>query len=413
MKRNTESKPISTLVRQCGRGKVNLQPDFQRGPVWSKAQKRMLVDTVLRDMDIPKIYLREVANGDYEHEVIDGQQRLRAVIDFCAGEFQTERTTIDGKEFPPMSYDDLDKVEDALREQFDSYNFSVVYIRDASEDEVEDMFLRLQGGSPLNAQERRNAISGTVRDFAREMSKHAFFQNCKFNDHRYKFAHVASQMMLLELSGGACNIKKPDLDKMYDKQEFGKNAPEAREMKKTLECLHKAFPGKTPELEMFNSLSMFLLLRYLRKNFAIIGREEEIGEWFVGFEKMRHDDSDKPTDKRENELIEYQEKTRHATDSEDSLNYRQRVLRTHLFGAIPDLQRLDKQRAFTEEQRLAIWRRDKGICQIKNKCDGVKCEWDDPWHADHIKPWSKSGETTVANGQVACAACNLAKGNDG
>jgi 5-methylcytosine-specific restriction endonuclease McrA len=42
---------------------------------------------------------------------------------------------------------------------------------------------------------------------------------------------------------------------------------------------------------------------------------------------------------------------------------------------------------------------------------GKKLGWDDDWHADHIVPFSKGGATTVANGQVACAGCNLAKSN--
>ena len=46
------------------------------------------------------------------------------------------------------------------------------------------------------------------------------------------------------------------------------------------------------------------------------------------------------------------------------------------------------------EQRLAIYRRDGGLCKIALKCKGDKCEWDN-WAADHIKPWFKGGKTTV------------------
>ena len=53
-------------------------------------------------------------------------------------------------------------------------------------------------------------------------------------------------------------------------------------------------------------------------------------------------------------------------------------------------------RLFSHEQRLAIFRRDQGICQVKFKCQDRK-------------PWSKGGKTIVANGQVACILCNSAK----
>jgi 5-methylcytosine-specific restriction endonuclease McrA len=81
----------------------------------------------------------------------------------------------------------------------------------------------------------------------------------------------------------------------------------------------------------------------------------------------------------------------------------------NLLEQFPNLSRKDNQRGFTHVQKLAIFRRDKGICQVARKCDGVKITWDD-WHADHHVPWSKGGKTTVENGQVSCSACNLSKG---
>ncbi|MEA2895847.1 MAG: hypothetical protein QOJ84_1462 [Bradyrhizobium sp.] len=68
------------------------------------------------------------------------------------------------------------------------------------------------------------------------------------------------------------------------------------------------------------------------------------------------------------------------------------------------------QRLFTHDQRMAIYRRDKGVCQLHIKCDGMKCDWDS-WEADHIRPRAKGGRTTVINGQVACLACNPSKGD--
>jgi predicted restriction endonuclease len=37
-----------------------------------------------------------------------------------------------------------------------------------------------------------------------------------------------------------------------------------------------------------------------------------------------------------------------------------------------------------------------------------------PWHefeADHLKPWSKEGKTTIENGQVLCRFHNRTKSN--
>ena len=53
------------------------------------------------------------------------------------------------------------------------------------------------------------------------------------------------------------------------------------------------------------------------------------------------------------------------------------------FEAVPDVELKDDQRLFSHEQRLAIYRRDGGICQIATKCQGEKWDWDN-WCAYHI-----------------------------
>src|SRR5204862_3973084 len=110
--------------------------------------------------------------------------------------------------------------------------------------------------------------------------------------------------------------------------------------------------------------------------------------------------------------VAYQSWTSHTTDSMESLAYRHKILSRDFFLFFPDIKALDEERMFSDEQRLAIFRRDNGVCQLHLKCEGKKMGWNDDWHADHKVPYSKGGPTTVASGVVACAACNLAKGGE-
>ena len=82
MCRHSEIWTVAGVVRR--QAAINPQPPYQRGPVWTLAQKQLLVDSILRDLDIPKLYLRELAEEDWLHEVIDGQQRMRAICEFRA-----------------------------------------------------------------------------------------------------------------------------------------------------------------------------------------------------------------------------------------------------------------------------------------------------------------------------------------
>ncbi len=98
-----------------------------------------------------------------------------------------------------------------------------------------------------------------------------------------------------------------------------------------------------------------------------------------------------------------------CTDATDSIRFRMDFMLNDLLGKFPSLARKDGQRTFTHQQRLAVYRRDGGMCQLKLKCNGEKVAWDD-WECDHGQPHTKGGPTTVENGVVACADCNRVKG---
>ena len=66
-----------------------LNPYFQRRSVWDP-QASLLIDSILRRMPVPKIYMRtklDVRTQRIRREVVDGQQRLRAILAFANNEF--------------------------------------------------------------------------------------------------------------------------------------------------------------------------------------------------------------------------------------------------------------------------------------------------------------------------------------
>ena len=63
-------------------------------------------------------------------------------------------------------------------------------------------------------------------------------------------------------------------------------------------------------------------------------------------------------------------------------------------------------RQFSMEDRLTMYARQLNKCAICNKTFDMK-----DMHADHVKPWSRGGKTTLDNGQMLCTTCNLKKSN--
>ena len=87
-----------------------------------------------------------------------------------------------------------------LRIRFDTYSLDIVQIDDADEDEVREMFLRLQSGTTLRAQEKRNAYPGKMRDFVKDLASHRFFESVGFSNSRYTHDLIAAQLVCLELT---------------------------------------------------------------------------------------------------------------------------------------------------------------------------------------------------------------------
>lgn len=407
MQINKKPMPLTTI--NGIRKRINTNPDFQRPPVWATSQKQLLVDTILRGYDVPKLYWRRTGTKPDTYDVVDGQQRLRALWDFVDGNFKLDKKAdpIDGEAVAGCDYQNL---PDELRSRFDVYALDVVVLEDTDEDEVREMFLRLQNGTSLKAQEKRNAYTGKMRDFVCELVQHSFFKSVGFANSRFAFDHVAAQMILLEIQGGPTNVKNADLNKMYDGyREFDTKGQVAKAVKRVLDVLVNTFPDKTPELERYNIIALYCVISELSRQYVIDEIKLDLHDWFIQFETARRLQDEKTEEDGDPEWITYREKISHSTDAAESIRWRMEFMLRNLLERWPNLSRKDNQRGFTHIQKLAIFRRDKGVCQVKIKCDGIKLTWDD-WHCDHIVPWSKGGKTTVGNGQVACSDCNLSKG---
>ena len=250
-----------------------------------------------------------------------------------------------------------------------------------------------------------------MRDFVKEVSQHSFFESVGFSNSRYTHDLVTAQLICLEMAGGPTNVKNADLNKMYlENKEFDNKSNQGKQVRRVLGLLKKIFPDKTPELERYNVISLYCIISELLSQYVIGEVQEEVSRWFLDFESQRRKEELKSEDEANSEWIAYKEKVSHSTDGADSIRFRMEFMMKNLLNRYSLISTKDNQREFTHLQKLTIFRRDKGICKIKIKCDGSKLAWDN-WHCDHIVPWSKGGKTTVENGQVSCSDCNLAKGS--
>src|SRR6266702_1141354 len=100
---------VKTLIKLKKNGMLIANPEYQRGSVWSKDQKKRLIDSLFRQYPLPLIYLhkkRREIDGFINDglEVIDGQQRTNALYEFSEGSFKL-----------------FDPVKDAAQARFPSF----------------------------------------------------------------------------------------------------------------------------------------------------------------------------------------------------------------------------------------------------------------------------------------------------
>lgn len=191
---------ILTLNQWRREGTLRI-PEVQRSLVWTTDQKRLLIDSLIREYDVPKIYLMQVwQDGIVHFDVYDGQQRLNAIYTFFENQYalgNEDPIVIEGQqiEIANRTYADLDN---RIKMRLQQTNLSCVILEEFSQEHAEDMFLRLQHGTPLNAAEKRRAINGTMRDVVRKLSEHEIFKKTDFisySDRRFAYEDSVSKVL--------------------------------------------------------------------------------------------------------------------------------------------------------------------------------------------------------------------------
>jgi hypothetical protein len=145
---------ISDFNEWDSSGLLDLSPKFQRRSVWSEKAKSYLIDTIVRAKPIPKILITQNLQGARSvRTVVDGQQRLRAILEFLADGFKISKAhnlKYAGKTYSTL---DEDKKHEILK-----YEIGVDLLFDPSYSDILDIFARLNTYSVrLNNQEQLNA----------------------------------------------------------------------------------------------------------------------------------------------------------------------------------------------------------------------------------------------------------------
>lgn len=132
-------------------------PEFQRNDVWNNPEKSRLIESLLRRIPIPSIYLSEEKEGIYN--VIDGQQRINSIVQYLDDSFGLSGLQI-LTNLRNVRYNNLKGEHDQLAHRLQNAKIPVIIINTQFDNEiVYEIFHRLNtGGMKLNTQEIRNCM---------------------------------------------------------------------------------------------------------------------------------------------------------------------------------------------------------------------------------------------------------------
>lgn len=166
--------PISDIRDWNDVGSLILQPDYQRREVWGIAAKIMLIDSIMNSIPMPKIFVSShIQNGKTVRTVIDGQQRITAILGFLNNEFSLDEPytgDYKGLYFNELPLDIQDGVILA-------YDIDFNEAKGLSDNDLREVYSRVNKYLvALNKQELRKAdYPGDFLEVCEAMANHDYF----------------------------------------------------------------------------------------------------------------------------------------------------------------------------------------------------------------------------------------------
>ena len=229
----SEKKVISTLLNSIKKKNILLNHPIQRKPgQFSKLQKSLFIDSLLRDYPIPPLYMLKEDKKTY---VIDGLQRITIIQAFVNDEFKLS------SKLSPVNYEDgttsfttniarkkFSQLEPELQSHLLGRELNVYTLSDCEENEINDIFLRLNNGVALNtSQKLKAAMSSDVQKKINEIKNLNFFENVASltDSHKLKGYDDSCIVQTLMLHKGNTNFSKSSIssfvnDYVYDSTDF-------------------------------------------------------------------------------------------------------------------------------------------------------------------------------------------------
>lgn len=273
-----QSLVIQDLINLENSGELNLNPWYQRRSVWNESQKAYLINTLFEKKPIPTLYIRHTIDFDLQKsikEVVDGQQRVRAILGFYNGDFRAMNSEIGRR----IKYADLNRNQ---KQQFLMTALPIGYLQGATDADVIDIFARINSvAKSLNSQEKRNAkFSGAFKQFcvSESTKRLSIFRDFNFftaNDIARMLEVQFMSDLIINLKDGLTSYSSSKLDRYYS--QYDDNFDEAPQLSEKLDLLFDLIGNLGPSVFRDTIFSrppvLFSLIMAIETNIADVDME--------------------------------------------------------------------------------------------------------------------------------------------
>lgn len=387
---------LEQIQTSVNRGRIVLNPEFQRNYVYSEEKASSVIQSMLLGMPLGVIYF---ANIDSKNLCVDGQQRLTSMLKFINNEFPLKKldvlTELNGKRFNELEQD----IQDTILE----YPISTVHIKDCNYEQIYFLYEKLNMGSEkLNAQEIRRCVY--------------------IGEFNWMLENIVSEGIVANILGDIDNKRLKRVETLLNALAVCDKLDYKTSRKKLLNDYMQLHKNDTTQevLRMRNQiLKVFRLIEDVLGDRAFKYKSQTninntlLYSIYYSFSSIDHQLIRENADVIREKLINIEAKDICLYNPNGNVNGDAKGIRysiNKVYELIQDSLEFigaTKQRNFPAEWRNILYEKQDGRCGI---C-GQKILNISNAELDHIIPFSKGGDSNISNAQVTHMHCNRSKGN--
>ena len=272
MERFNKTVTAKRISKDVTEDKINLNCIIQRGEAWNKYQKSLLIHSMLSDFPIPALFAQE-HEGDNLLYILDGKQRILTISQYLTDGFILHDNTpkFNGQKIAGLKFSEL---EEEAQDKIKDFNLLIYYFRNMSEQERDEMFLRLNNGKSLSRIELTRVEAGQeFMEYVREVAQNSFFTNaCNFTDsalNKFVDEEVILHCINMLLYDGMDGLSGKVISEMAkDLKRNGLTEADKENMAEVIDFLSIAFTEKEKFLKKVNIPIIFYIAMQIKDDIS-------------------------------------------------------------------------------------------------------------------------------------------------